>query len=123
MEVPEVPQNGWFIIEHPITMEESLISTRCQLRTMDSFSEGLLHEEKIKDTQEHRKKNKETSLWAEIYPDHSRSIQITELVQGQIRRTPRYFWSISRLPVNISHKPSQGLKDEQVPTGIFGMRE
>ena len=92
MEVPEVPQNGWFIIEHPITMEESLISTRCQLRTMDSFSEGLLHEEKIKDTQEHRKKkNKETSLWAEIYPDHSRSIQITELVQGQIRRTPRYF--------------------------------
>ena len=69
------------------------------------------------------KKNKETSLWAEIYPDHSRSIQITELVQGQIRRTPRYFWSNSRLPVHISHKPSQGLKDEQVPTGIFGMRE
>jgi hypothetical protein len=94
-----------------------------QLRTMDSFSEGLLHEEKIKDTQEHRKKTKKHPFglrYIQIIPDPSR---LQNWFKGKSAGRPDIFRSNSQLPVHISHKPSQGLKDEQVPTGIFGMRE
>jgi hypothetical protein len=56
----------------------------------------------------------------QIIPDPSR---LQNWFKGKSAGRPDIFRSNSRLPVHISHKPSQGLKDEQVPTGIFGMRE
>ena len=56
----------------------------------------------------------------QIIPDPSR---LQNWFKGKSAGRPDIFRSNSRLPVHISHKPSQGLKDKQVPTGIFGMRE
>ena len=123
------PQNGWFIIEHPITMEESLISTRCHpwfsaedhgflLWGFASWGEDQRHPGAPK---KKTKKHPFGLRYIQIIPDPSR---LQNWFKGKSAGTPPIFFrSNSRLPVHISHKPSQGLKDEQVPTGIFGMRE